>query len=39
MGWPKSQAEVEATGEMLIVAIGFGVFIPWFARKNPANLT
>lgn len=28
---------VEATGEMMIVAIGFGVFIPWFAQKNLRN--
>ena len=28
---------VEATGEMLIVAVGFGILIPWFARKNAAN--
>jgi ABC-type sugar transport system permease subunit len=25
---------VGATGELLIVAIGFGVFIPWFEQQN-----
>ena len=25
---------VQATGELLIVAIGFGVFIPWFDQQN-----
>jgi hypothetical protein len=28
---------VEATGEILIMAIGFGVFIPWFAQQNLRN--
>jgi hypothetical protein len=30
----QSPLAAESAGELLIVAIGFGVFIPWFAQQN-----
>jgi len=30
----KIELAMQSTGELIIIAIGFGVFIPWFAQKS-----